>query len=832
MAENLPHIFYEKPCQSRKFITPPTGGDNKIINHRGDRKAHSQMLYNQFENAWELAEENKKAVNITDLEGAYIEFICDESYGLKFTSLENLNKGIRILKISYKLIATKTYLCVLVFIPKIQRTFFLKRIKAYAEEITKKNEPKHKKLIESIETINLAIFDSFWQDIPNFQDDDEKKNIELWLRTTRQTIDDVQTNIQKDLTKLGIERFEGELDFPERLVYLIKASKKQLTLLIELNSSIAEFRQAYGINSFVIKQDNTIQTELLGSINQKTQINLDCKTTICILDSGVNNGHILLSKLLLDKDCSSHNPKWGNNDNEKDKGHGTEMAGLCVYGDLEKILLSKELYQINHNLESVKILPPYGENPENLFGHITKQAVFNREIVSPNYNRIICMAVSLSNECKSGHPCSWSGEIDVLTFGDSNNKRLMILPAGNVDQNLMKDYPEINRKSPILEPGQSWNALTVGTYTEKDHITDSKYSHHNTVAKAGQLSPSSRSSIPWLLDKKNKWPIKPDVVFEGGNYFHFNENSVLQHEDISILTTSWKPLEKQFSTISDTSAATALAANMASQLQAKYPHYWPETIRALIVHSADWTDRLKNQFKDPSKTPKQNLSTLMRICGYGVPDFEKAIYSASNHCNLIIQREIQPYILDQEKARTNEMHLFELPWPKKELRELGENQILMRVTLSYFIDPSPGEIGWQNRYRYASHGLRFDINRPSENETKFRKRINRADQDEDYESESLDDKWMIGVNQRNFGSIHSDIWNGNAIDLADQNMLAIFPIIGWWRERKHLGLCNSKTRYSLIVSLESPEVKVDLYNRILAKIIAEQKVAVNIEVNN
>ena len=50
-------------------------------------------------------------------------------------------------------------------------------------EITKKNEPKHKKLIESIETINLAIFDSFWQDIPNFQDDDEKKNIETIAQT-------------------------------------------------------------------------------------------------------------------------------------------------------------------------------------------------------------------------------------------------------------------------------------------------------------------------------------------------------------------------------------------------------------------------------------------------------------------------------------------------------------------------------------------------------------------------------------------------------------------------------------------------------------------------
>jgi hypothetical protein len=830
MAEKLPHIFYEKPCQTLGF-TSIKKRVTKKWNHRSDKHEHSEKLMQQFENVWEQAEENKKAVKITELEGVYIEFICDESYGFKITSLESLDIGIRILKISYRMIETKVYLCVLVYIPKVQRKYFLKKIKAYAEEMTKFKKPKHQKLVESIEAISLAVFDSFWQEIPNFQNEDEKIYCELWLRTTKQTIIDVQTNIKKDLVKLGTEKFEGELDFPERLVYLVKASKKQLTLLIELNSSIAEFRQAHGINSFVLKQDNTSQTSLLEVIKQKIQVNLDGITTICILDSGVNNGHTLLSKLLLDKNCSSYNPEWGTNDNARDKGHGTEMAGLCGFGDLEKILSSKDLLQINHSLESVKILPPNGKNDEWLYGFITMKAINKVEENSPKKLRIICMAIS-SSECKNGHPSAWSGKIDDLAFGEPDLKRLIVLPAGNTNQNLMTNYPENNKTSPILDPGQSWNALTVGAFTEKDHITDSKYSHHDTLAKAGQISPSSRTSLSWLLDLKNKWPIKPDIVFEGGNYFHFNKNSVLQHEDISLLTTNWKPLEKQFSTISDTSAATALAANMASQLQVKYPNYWPETIRGLLVHSADWTKTLRNQFEDPTKTLKQNLSTLMRISGYGAPDLEKALYSASNHCNLIIQREIQPYILDQDKVRTNEMHLFELPWPKAVLQELGENRIVLKVTLSYFIEPSPGEIGWQNRYRYASHGLRFDINRSSEEETKFRQRINSADQEEGYHSETLDNNWLIGVKQRDFGSLHSDVWVGNAIDLAEQNMLAIFPVIGWWKERKHLGKCNSKARYSLIVSLESPEVDIDLYNLVLAEIKSEQKVPTRVVVSS
>ena len=83
----------------------------------------------------------------------------------------------------------------------------------------------------------------------------------------------------------------------------------------------------------------------------------------------------------------------------------------------------------------------------------------------------------------------------------------------------------------------------------------------------------------------------------------------------------------------------------------------------------------------------------------------------------------------------------------------------MRVTLSYFIEPGPGEIGWDNRYRYPSHGLRFDINGPTESESDFIRRINKQARDDGEHpgTQGLGDKWTIG-DARNVGSIHSDIW--------------------------------------------------------------------------
>ena len=55
------------------------------------------------------------------------------------------------------------------------------------------------------------------------------------------------------------------------------------------------------------------------------------------------------------------------------------------------------------------------------------------------------------------------------------------------------------------------------------------------------------------------------------------------------------------------------------------------------------------------------------------------------------------------------MHLHDLPWPRDVLEDLGETPVEMRVTLSYFIEPNPSRRGHRSRYRYESHGLRFDV---------------------------------------------------------------------------------------------------------------------------
>ena len=105
-----------------------------------------------------------------------------------------------------------------------------------------------------------------------------------------------------------------------------------------------------------------------------------------------------------------------------------------------------------------------------------------------------------------------------------------------------------------------------------------------------------------------------------------------------------------------------------------------------------------------------------------MPNLARATRSATDALALIVQDSIHPFDGD---GKMKEMHLHELPWPADVLSELGESPVVLRVTLSYFIEPNPSRRGWRGRFRYASHGLRFDARRPTESTEDFRKRVNK-----------------------------------------------------------------------------------------------------------
>ena len=177
------------------------------------------------------------------------------------------------------------------------------------------------------------------------------------------------------------------------------------------------------------------------------------------------------------------------------------------------------------------------------------------------------------------------------------------------------------------------------------------------------------------------------------------------------------------------------------------------------------------------------------------------------------------------------MHLHDLPWPTDILADLGVASVKLRVTLSYFIEPNPGRRGWKGRYSYASHNLRFDIRRATESTDEFRKRLNRrALAEEENRPRSADDTghWTLGPTLRTAGSLHTDIWEGTAADLANRGAIAVYPVTGWWKDNKSRDGSDLGARYALVVSIETPESDVDIWTPVAQQI----GVPVSIEISH
>jgi hypothetical protein len=317
------------------------------------------------------------------------------------------------------------------------------------------------------------------------------------------------------------------------------------------------------------------------------------------------------------------------------------------------------------------------------------------------------------------------------------------------------------------------------------------------------MSPSNSTSL--LFDKT--WPNKPYLVFEGGN---LSTDGVWtkDHSELRLLTTDADFVNELFMPFGDTSGATGLASKMAAELRTMYPNYWVETIRGLMVHSADWTDAMIRNAKD-----KRNL---LRTVGYGVPSIQKAKFSVENSLTLIAEREIQPYKYEKSKGQYNKYHLFNLPWPKEALESLEDKLVKLIITLSYYIEPNPGSRRLATHYSYHSHQLDFELIKRYETPVEFQKRISKPEDETDDNKPKRDGvKWEIGTKAGSKGSIRKDFISATGLEMSERNVLAVFPKNGWYKNLKRQNKFNEVVRYSLIVSLETEENDIDLYTPVM-----------------
>jgi hypothetical protein len=226
---------------------------------------------------------------------------------------------------------------------------------------------------------------------------------------------------------------------------------------------------------------------------------------VTLMDTGVNNAHPLLASFVADADLHTLEPAWLVDDHN---GHGTELAGLALLGDLTPALADDGDLLVGHRLESVKILEQPGGNQGESYGDLTSEAVARVEVTAIGRRRIFSMSVTATDGRDRGRPSSWSSAIDRLAadFDDEGAApRLFLLSAGNTpDNHAWANYPASLATNSAHDPAQAWNAITVGAYSQLTNITEPDTDDFEPVAPVDGLSPFTTTSTTWPRD----WPLQ------------------------------------------------------------------------------------------------------------------------------------------------------------------------------------------------------------------------------------------------------------------------------------------------------------------------------------
>jgi hypothetical protein len=518
--------------------------------------------------------------------GFYLEFEIPVADREAVDSLENRPHGIELVAVQPVTAENQTVFAT-VFVPEQAADFFQNKIEAYREEDTLRGRPRNEGLIARIDDIRLAVVFSLFTDDANlYPADNEEIWWEVWLRDGR------SEGFRRAAGVLDIPVQEHTIHFPEREVVLARTSARLMGRIVANTDAVAELRIAKDVASLFVKMRTIEQVEwarnLLGRMRQAPET----APVVCLLDSGANRAHPLLESSLAETDQYAFRAEWGVGDSAFWNGHGTQMAGMALYGDLQQPLGGVGGVQLTHRLETVKILPPAGQNRPELYGAITETGMGLAEEGGPGRRRTFCMAVSSEIGLGRGRPSSWSAAVDKLCYNDGESPRLLVLAAGNLrgpEGIIPGDYPDRNDLVECESPAQAWNAIVAGACTDKINIVDNQFWGWRALAPAGELCPSSRTSGIW----DRQWPVRPDIVFEGGNFAYNGNNPAEPIDDLQLVTTHFRPNIRMFDTFGDTSAATALTAKLSAGILAAQPNLWPETVRGLVVHSAEWTTAMR-----------------------------------------------------------------------------------------------------------------------------------------------------------------------------------------------------------------------------------------------
>src|SRR5581483_9692008 len=390
-------IYLPDHGESESFTSPLAGGRPAAIPPR-NRSQHAAALERALTEALAAADEQIAARDANIAGGGagfYLEFELPASQAPLVDKLEDRRGKQHIELVATHPAEAQDKIAATVFVPVAKRDSFLKKIEAYRTKQTKGGRPQNEPLVASIDTVRLAHARSLYTDAPDlFPIAGQNAWWEVWLRPNSRAV------FKHAAQRLNAVVRPHFVSFAERDVLLTLAPPETMASIIANTDAVAELRLARDTPAVFMEMTPDEQIAWSDALAERVVAPTGDAPAVCLLDSGTTRNHPLIRPALDAADQQS----WDGTASIEDTGgagyggHGTQMSGMSLYGDLAPVLNGSGPIELAHRLESVKILPDHGGNHPDLYGHITATAIGRAEVTAPQRRRAICLAVTAEGD--------------------------------------------------------------------------------------------------------------------------------------------------------------------------------------------------------------------------------------------------------------------------------------------------------------------------------------------------------------------------------------------------------------------------------------------------